>query len=182
LPVFILAGSVALNGAGLAALVLRPTLAPPAFRDFISRHFHGSVTVHAPVSKARTPEPARKKLWPALDAGGDLPTLAARLRGAGFPAEIIRAMILAEISARYDARLRAFFEPDPGTPFWKASSNFFGPGDKRMEQYSQLQRERAKLQRDLFADPFFATDDVTAGQRRQFGNLSRQKIDLIQRI
>jgi hypothetical protein len=34
----------------------------------------------------------------------------------------------------------------------------------------------------LFIDPFFATDDVTAAQRRQFGNLPRQTIDQLQRI
>src|SRR5258707_692709 len=36
--------------------------------------------------------------------------------------------------------------------------------------------------RDLLNDPFFATDDVSATQRRQFGNLSRQKVDSVQRI
>ena len=36
--------------------------------------------------------------------------------------------------------------------------------------------------RELFDDPFFTTDDVSSAQRRQFGNLSRQKIDLIQRV
>lgn len=179
---FIIAGSVALNGACLAALVMHPAFAPLDVRDYFSRHFHGGVAVRASVPKSPKPEPERKKLWPALDSGGDLSTLVARLRQAGFPPEIIRAMVLAEMSTRYDSRMRALFEADPGTPFWKLASNFFSTGDKRMDQYSQLQRERAKLQRELFSDPFFATDDVTAGQRRQFGNLSRQKIDLIQRI
>jgi hypothetical protein len=125
---------------------------------------------------------AKKQLWPALDAGDDLTTLIARLRAAGFPAEIIRAMIMAEISRRYDARINALFESDASTPFWKQPSAFSGPGDKRMDLYSAMQRERAKLQRELFADPFFSTDDVTAAQRRQFGNLSKQKIDSLQRI
>jgi hypothetical protein len=91
-------------------------------------------------------------------------------------------MVLADLSARYDAKLRSFFEPDPNTPFWKQGSNIFSSNDKRMEQYTALQRERTKLQRELLADPFFATDDVSAAQRRQFGNLSRPTIDQLQRI
>ena len=183
LRVFLLAGSIALNVASLAAFALRPALAPPAVRDFFARHFHRGRDVPAATPKPAAAKPfARKTIWPTLDAAGDLKTLAARLRNAGFPAEIIRAMVLAELSARYDAKMRAMFEPDPGTPFWKLGANFFVAGDKRMEEYGQLQRERAKLQRELFADPFFATDDVTAAQRRQFGNLPRQKIDLLQRI
>jgi hypothetical protein len=177
------AGSIVLNGTLLGALVVRPAFAPPALRDFFARHFHREAPAAAPVAKAPPPKPAaRQPLWPQLDANGDLQTLITRLRAAGFPADIIRAMIMAEISARYDPKIRALFEPDASTPFWKASTNFFAAGDKRMEQYGQLQRERAKLQRELLADPFFASDDVTAAQRRQFGNLSRLKIDLLQRI
>jgi hypothetical protein len=125
---------------------------------------------------------ARTQLWTALDAGPDLTTLVARLRAAGFPPEIVRAMVMAEISARYDGSIRAIFDPDPNTPFWQLGSTMFGSGDKRMEQYSALQRERAKIQRALFADPFFATDDITAAQRRQFGNLPKQTVDVLQRI
>lgn len=183
LRVFLIAGSIVLNGAGVALLATRPALAPPAVRDFFARHFRGAAeSPAAPPKRVMAKAVAPKTVWPTLDSGGDLQTLVARLRGAGFPAEIIRAMIMAELSARYDMKMRAMFEPDPGTPFWKVGSTFMVSGDKRMEQYGQLQRERAKLQRELFNDPFFATDDVTAAQRRQFGSLPRQKIDQLQRI
>lgn len=183
LRVCLLAGSLALNVACFAVFALRPAISPGPVRDFFVRNFQRSAEVPPPAAKPVTPKPvARQQLWPALDAGEDLPTLVGRLRAAGFPPEIIRAMVLAEISARYDAKMRAMFEPDPNTPFWKLTTNFFSSGDKRMEQYSAMQRERAKLQRELFADPFFSTDDVTAAQRRQFGNLSKQKIDVLQRI
>jgi hypothetical protein len=181
--VWFLAGSLALNGVCLAAFAFRPSLAPSAVRPFFVRHFQSAPARPAPTPKPAVPKPvARTQLWTALDAGPDLTTLVARLRAAGFPPEIVRAMAMAEVSARYDARMRAIFEPDPHTPFWKLGSSMFGSGDKRMEQYSALQRERAKIQRELFADPFFATDDITAAQRRQFGNLPKQTIDVLQRI
>lgn len=179
----LIAGSLALNGAGLAALIVRPSMAPPAIRTFVAGLFKPTAPASTPAPKSSQPPPVvQKKLWPELDTAGDLNALISRLRRAGFPAEIIRAMVQAELSSRYDTRMRAIFEPDAATPFWKLASNIYGSGDNRMETYGQLQRERAKLQRELFADPFFSTDDVTAAQRRQYGNLSRQKIDLLQRI
>ena len=181
--VVLLAVSLLLNGASLALFALRPAIAPAPVRDFFIRNFRPAPPARPLAAKPAAARAARRPpLWSTLETGGDLPSLVARLRGAGFPAEVVRAIVLAEISALYDAKLRAFFEPDPNTPFWKLGSSFFSSGDKRMEQYSQLQRERAKLQRDLLADPFFASDDVTAAQRRQFGNLSRQQIDQVRRI
>jgi len=182
LRVFLIAGSLVLNGACITAFAIRPAIAPAPVRDFFVRTF--ARTADAPiVPKAAAPKKiARQALWPSLDAGADLKTLIGRLRAAGFPPEIVRAMAQAEISARYDVKMRSMFEPDPNTPFWKLTTNFMTSGDNRMEQYSALQRERAKLQRELFADPFFSTDDVTAAQRRQFGNLSKQSIEMLQRI
>lgn len=182
LRLLLLVGSLILNCTWVAAFALRPTLAPPAIRELTARYFGGDEPRALPAKATAPKGAARKQLWPTLDAGGDLQTLIGRLRSAGFPADVIRAMVLAEMSARYDVRLRAMFESDPSTPFWKTQSSFMSQGDKRMEEYGRLQRERAKLLRELFADPFFASDDVSAGQRRQFGNLPRQKIDLLQRI
>ena len=183
LRVFLITASLLLNGACIFAFALRPAIAPVPVRDFFIRTF--GRTADSPIAKPRSTAAKalpRQQLWPSLDAGGDLKTLVARLRAAGFPPEIVRAMALAEISARYDARIQAMLEPDPNTPFWKLTTNVMAPGDNRLEQLNALQRERAKLQRELFADAFFSTDDVTAAQRRQFGNLSRQTIEVLQRI
>jgi hypothetical protein len=91
-------------------------------------------------------------------------------------------MLRAEVNARYDARLRAITEGDATALYWKPRASTLGLDTKRMADYAALQRERAGVLRDLFKDPFFATDDITAAQRRQYGNLSRQKIDQLQRI
>jgi hypothetical protein len=177
---FTVGGSLAFNVVLLSALAFRPSLAPPVICDFIVQH------IVAP----RTPAPAkpvviapapRKQLWPALDMTGDLAVVVTRLRKAGFPADVIRALVSAEINRRYLARNRALTEPDPNAPFWKTQPSF-GMSSKSMEEYYQLSRERSKLLRDLFNDPFFASDEVTSEQRRQFGGLSHQKIDAVQRI
>jgi hypothetical protein len=178
----LLAASILLNGAGAVAFVIRPETAPSAVREFLGRHFGRETAKPVPPPKPAAQPPAPTPLWHKLDAGGDLSTLVARLRRAGFPADIIRAMIEAEISARYDGRISALFEPDAGAPFWKAGPSFFTDGDKRMVQMNQLKQERDKLMRELLADPFFANDILTAIQRRQYGNLPGQKIDLLRRI
>ena len=178
---WLIACSLAINAACLAAFAFRPSLAPAMLRPLLPEASKaGSAPALKSAAVARLP--ARNLLWPALHAGDDLKTLIARLRAAGFPADIVRAIVFAEISSRYDTKMRAIFEPDPTAPFWKLGSNFYGSNDKKMEEYGALQRERTKLQRALLDDPFFASDDVTATQRRQFGNLSRQKIDALQRI
>ena len=180
----ILAASFAANVALVAVFVARPTLAPPVARDFLARHFGPSAPAPAPVAPAAAPAKTapRAPLWSALESGGDYPALIARLRAAGFPAAVIRQIIQAELGARYDARNRALQESDPATPFWKLKPSFFTMDDKRLIEMQQLGRERAKILRELFADPFFATDDVSIAQRRQFGNLSRTQIDQLQRI
>ena len=185
LPALLLTGSLAVNLALFCALAWRPALAPPAFRDFFTRNFHAAVEpANVTPVNLRPPPPAEKpKLWTAFTSD-DLATLVARLRAAGFPPEIIREIVQAQVNARYDARIRALQDPDPNTPFWKLPSSMvaFGATSKTREEINQLQRERSKLVRDLLRDDFFATSDVNAAQRRQFGNLPRNKLDAAQRI
>jgi hypothetical protein len=159
------AGSAASSSAATADASRGGTPSPP-----------GTAPGHASATARSTP-----RLWPAV-ATTDLPTLISRLRALGFPAAIIRAIVLAQINPLYDARLRALSAPDPSLPFWRQPSSLLRTGTKEMEEYSRLQRERSRLLADLFKDPFFASDEITAAQRRQFGNLPRQKIDQLQRI
>lgn len=176
----ILCLSTLLNVAVVGVFILRPTLAPAAFREAFRI---GDRAVEAGPTKAKaTARPGTPaKLWPMLETK-DLSAWVARLRAAGFPAAVIREMVQAEVNARYAARLRAFTEPDPNTPFWKLGAAGFGFDAAKAADYATLQRERARILREVFSDPFFAGDEAGGSQRRQFGNLPRQKIELLQRI
>lgn len=171
--------STLVNVSVLTTFALRPTLAPAAFRDA----FHLGEHTPAPLAtapKAPAPPATKHQLWSDLGTT-DLPTLIARLRAAGLSGDLIREIVRAEINSRYDARLRSFTEPDPSKPYWKSSgANLWNSA--RSEEYYALIRERSRLLRDLLGDPSLADAEITDSQRRQFGSLSRQKIDLLQRI
>src|SRR5581483_9155603 len=114
------ATSLALNGVMLAALAWQPTLAPPSIRDYFARTFHSAAASAAsPAPAAKPKPPPRPTLGASLVAGADLADFVRRLRAAGFPPNIIRVLVSAELSARYDDRMRAITEADPSAPFWK---------------------------------------------------------------
>ena len=181
-PPLLLAVSLVANATLVGALARYPSVAPPAVRDFMVHRLHFAADAGLPAPMVdRAARAPRKILWSTLDSGGDLATLVARLRAAGFPPAVIRAIVLSEVGTRYSARMRALDINDPNTPFWKLRG-FSSADDKRLIEINQLQRERAKLVRELLGDSFFTTDDVSPAQRRQFGNLPRTKIDLLQRV
>lgn len=159
---------------------MRPALAPAAFRDV----FQSGAKEPLPVTASKAaPVPAPKRpLWAELSTT-DLPALIARLRAAGVAPEIIREIIRAEVNARYEARLKSYTEPDPKIPFWRAGlsgMNLYAPA--RYEEYQGLIRERSRVLRELLGDPALSGADITASQRRQFGDLPQRKIDALQRI
>lgn len=177
----LIAASLLLNVALLAALAARPSLAPAGMQAFLVRHFHPDTPKAPPPSAAKSVPPKRPKLWTALHHD-DASTLIARLRAAGFPPNVIRALVTAEIGARYDTQLRALQDSDPNVPFWQLPPSFFMSGDKRLEEMNRLYRERSRVLRDLFKDEFFASTDTSAAQRRQFGDLPLSKIEALQRV
>jgi hypothetical protein len=183
LPPLLLAGSLATNAVILGLFAWQPVLSPPAFRNFFARNFSAGDPAGAAAGRsgqAAVPAATGTSAWAAYRSD-DFPTLIARLRAAGFPPNVIRDILRTQVSARYNPRLTALLEPDPNVPYWRAPPSFFGDA-KRQEAINQIQRERAKALRELLADESLATGDVTAAQRRQFGNLSPGKIDALQRI
>jgi hypothetical protein len=192
---FLLIGSLLANAALVTTFALRPALAPPALRDFFLSSSAKAEAESAARVEAQKVTAARARadtarglasqalLWSALQSD-DLPTLVARLRAAGFSASLVRAIVTAQVDARFSARIKALVRVVEDTPFWKPkpTSSFNNP--KLFEEMNQASRERSKLLRELLGDDFFASSgvDPTATQRRQFGDLSKSKIDLIQRI
>jgi hypothetical protein len=195
LPTLLLTGSLVVNGVLLAVFSYRPTLAPTALRDFLgSRDAVAAREAERGGQAQRVVEVTEKKnaiqaaatqsrLWAALSPD-DLPALVARLRAAGFPPSVIRAVVNAQLQARFSARINALAASVEDAPFWRPTptSSFNNP--KFFEDRSQIYRERSRLLRELLGDDFFATagDNPTAAQRRQFGDLPKTKIEFVQRI
>ena len=195
LPVFLLAGSLAANAVVLAVCALRPALAPPVWRELFpdraalaaaeaadqARAKHAAEV--AAQTAAAQAAASRAQLWAALQSD-DLPTLVARLRAAGFPPLLVRAIVGARIEARFAAQLKALVGNAAATPFWKPVPLGFNSNPKFYEERTQLYRERAKLLRDVLGSDYSAGSrtDPTAAQRRRFGNLPADKIALLQRI
>lgn len=195
LPLLLLAASFAGNALLVALFFNRPALAPPAFRDFFTtaadraaQAADASHAIHARVA-ARTQAAAaraaaeRAQIWAAL-ATDDLPALVARLRAAGFSAVVIRGIVNARLDAWFRTRMKEL-AGDPGAaPFWKPDGPGLFGNARLFEAQSQVYRERATRLRELLGDDFFAAGygNATAAQRAQFGDLPKNKIDLVQRI
>lgn len=114
-----------------------------------------AVGATAPAPPALTAE-----IWPGLKTA-DLAALTARLRDAGFPKEMIRAMLAAQIAESFAARRKALEPPVEHLPFWKDPA----PNAKAEVALRQLNREQEKALRDLLGDDPHAADQIYLTQQ-----------------
>ncbi len=124
------------------------------------------------------PAPLDPGTWARLNPN-DLSTLVTRLRDAGFPKEMIRAILTGLIGEQFAARHRAL-DPDAASrAFWKDAS----PDPRfRLAQF-QLYRDQAQTLRDLLGPDARQTDPLTLARlRSRFGNLPPDKLDTVQTI
>lgn len=120
-------------------------------------------------------------LWADLQSG-DLNTLAARLRAAGFPPSLIRALISARVTEQFSARRKALLAQMEDKPFWKSGSAYL-MDPKTMSALRDLGREQSNLLKQLLGpDELAGNDELSAYQRRQFGDLPRGKAQQVQSI
>jgi hypothetical protein len=183
LSVVLLAGSAAINVALLATLLARPALVPAPVRALFPGAKPSEPVVPSSAAR-RAPSPApTAPLWTALETS-DLPTLISRLRAAGFPPAVISAVLGARIEAQFSARMRALASTLESVPFWRPSPTSYINNTRFNEERTQIYRERTRLLRQLLGDDFLAAagGDATAAQIRQYGNLPKSKITLIERI
>lgn len=185
LRLLVLFSSAVLNAALLGAFIARPSLAPSSLRGVFGGESAPANAPRPPSGpKGASAAPAAKpELWSALHSP-DIATLVARLREAGFPAFIIRAIADVEIERVFRPRLQALSRAFHETPYWKSEPGYYSGNPRLFEQLNQIYRERSRVLRDLLGQDAFAMGgmDPTALQRMQFGNLSPAKIDLVQRI
>ncbi len=112
----------------------------------------------------------------------DLKTLMANLRAAGFPPEVIRAVVGALVHEQYAARRRQILGDQPPPPYWKTGSMASLYSSPQMAALRQLAREEQEAMRQLLG-PDSATSELNQLYRqRMFGDLAPDKADALQRI
>ena len=118
---------------------------------------------------------------PAMAAllSGDLKTLGARLRAAGFPPNIIRALIQAKIDELFRARRRELFAQSKMNPYW--SKNFSNLDPDTLAKMGAMNKERTDMQKELLPDdPTMAL--LNPWQKNMNGSLPPEKIQRVQAI
>ena len=117
-------------------------------------------------------------IWPGLQTN-DLPELIARLRAAGFPPHLVRAIVAAQLDENFAARRRVLDAGTENLPFWKTR-----PPDPRINlAFLQLEREKQTTLRQLFG-PDSETDDPLSQiiQNRRVQGLPPDKVESIRSL
>ena len=190
LPSLLLIGSLAVNAAVLTLYFSKsPATAPgdasaptaAAAKDSAPGGATGPGKAAAgSTTTATTNDPL--KLAAAELQSGDLKTLAARLKAAGFSPSMIRSIISAQVNEQFSARRKELLGQQEEQPFWKSQRN--GMMDpKVMSAMRELGKEQTALMKSILGpDGIPGNDEINAWQRRQFGNLPAEKLTQLQSI
>lgn len=112
-----------------------------------SRSAPEPVTAPAVAPAKPAPPAITAEIWPSLKTD-DLRALIVRLREAGFPPDMVRALVAAQVSESFTARRKALQPADLRTAFWKDA-----PTDPATEiAIFRLYREQEKVLRDLLGE------------------------------
>ncbi len=188
LPVALLIASLAVNAAVLTLYLKQSSGAPPAGSPAaaaLAEKSAGPTTSGASVPSAASDAAAQTaqlaKSWAELQTG-DLNTLVARLKAAGFSTSMIRAIVFAQVNEQFAARRKELAGNQTEQPFWKNQrSAMMDP--KIMTALRDLGKEQMALMKSLLGpEGVPGSDEMNAWQRRQFGNLTPEKLTQLQSI
>jgi hypothetical protein len=141
---------------------------------------HHRLPATAGAAATAVPPPIRP---PALDAGvwpglqtANLPELIARLRAAGFPEHLVRAIAAAQLDENFAARRRVLDAGTENLPFWKTRTP-----DPRINLASlQLEREKqAALRQLLGPEPEFDDPVGEIARNRRLQGLPPDKVEAV---
>jgi hypothetical protein len=169
----VLAGSLAANAVLLGLMAVNSSADP----DAAAKQLRATVAAAKarPPATAATPPPAT---WTELQAD----TLAGQrdqLRAAGFPPEIVRAILGAELSESFAERRKAIEQAQGEVPFWKNPLR----DPRQQAALRDLYREQEKALKDLLGRDGRSDDPTyTAYLRRQFGDLPEGKAEQLRQI
>ncbi|HVU24106.1 MAG TPA: hypothetical protein VHE13_08280 [Opitutus sp.] len=136
----------------------------------------------ATAAPGKASAPAAPGEWTAVNHG-DLKDLVARLRAAGWPPSVIRAIVMAEVHRQLVARYFGDLpkEQPPGE-YWSTKWNQ-GPDPKFAAAQQRLWQEQTSTVEDLLGDSVDEEDPVaTFWRRHQFGDLPLEKVQQVQHI
>jgi len=183
----LLFASLAANAALFAVFAFKSSSAP------------GAATKTAVVTQAetggssgtKTPEPTGTAdtasaadipatTWSTLQ-NGDLATLVARLRAAGFPPNVIRRIVSDQLGLEYTKRYGDLLKQLFDRPFWKDSSGgAFDP--KIMTAMRAATKEYTDTLKSLVGEDPSADKSASTSQKRRYGDLPSAKIEQLQAI
>lgn len=131
-----------------------------------------------PVGRGPTPLSLDAGTWATLHSE-DLPTLVGRLREAGFPPTIVRAVLMAQLEDDYIARRRAAQPNADAMPFWK-NVQLDPAAEAAMRQAS---RDLQKKITELLGPNGAQVDPMTqARESRQLAHLEPEKADHVRQL
>lgn len=181
LPLFLL-GSLAVNAAFVTLYFVRfpsGTSAPAAATSATNKT--AAKTAPSPSAEISAAETAALAQVRTHLQNGDLATLVARLRAAGFSASMIRTIVAAQVNEQFTARRKELLGAQEDRPFWKGQQNLFDP--KVQAGLRALGKEQSDLLKSLLgADYMQGGEEMRAAQRRQYGNLPAEKLAQLQSI
>lgn len=186
LPTLLLVGSLAANAALVAFHFTKsPTgtasaeAAASASAATSSSSTSGATAAPTAADAAQTA--ALTKVWTQLQSG-DLNTLVARLRAAGFSPSMIRSIVAAQVYEQFAARRKALLATQEERPYWKQQmGSFLDP--KTQAALREISKEQTALIKNLLGpDGQAGNEEMSIYQRGQYGSLPREKIDQIQSI
>jgi hypothetical protein len=120
--------------------------------------------------------------WATLSAGGDLATLVARMRAAGFPPLAIHAAVWAELTRRSSEQRLKLMPAQDLMAYWKSPMSAYADPE-RMAALRNLYRDLQQGMKNLLGpDADRPSAFLAFTERRQFGDLPTSKIDQIKQI
>ena len=165
----------------------------------VAAYFHGSSSVSdsspaataanspiaAPPAGATAGAPsvaAETKLWASLNPG-DFRALATRLRAAGFPPSVVRAVLTAQINASLRPRLQQLISTIEDNPFWSTDPGMGAVDPKARAASRELSAEHNRLLKEALGADFLADlPETSEPLRRRYGDLPREKIEKLERV
>jgi len=182
----LLAVSLLANIAMLAAVVTKSRLAPATLKSE-ARSTTASIETTTPVAtRAVAAGEQSDNRWPA-PTRENLPGLIERLRFAGYPPHVIRAIVTSLVNELFAERRQALEPSAPDTPFWKSTNGLpFGVTDGPSADIRLARRELDRERKDLLEALLGPdTSEASLNQmvlRSRFGPLSPDKLEKVQAI